>query len=73
MNGVKRREVFANIGEDHFGYGCYDFISDERQSSETQETGGHMSSMTRWNPFGTSTWDPIKDLERFEQRLASRF
>ncbi len=32
-----------------------------------------MNTLTRWNPFGTTTWDPFKDLEQFEQRLASAF
>lgn len=32
-----------------------------------------MNSLTRWNPFRMETWDPFKDLENFEQRLASRF
>lgn len=32
-----------------------------------------MNALTRWNPFRTSTWDPFKDLEDFEQRLASTF
>jgi HSP20 family protein len=32
-----------------------------------------MNTLTRWNPFRTATWDPFKDLENFEQRLASVF
>lgn len=32
-----------------------------------------MNPITRWNPFRTETWDPLKELENFEQRLASRF
>ena len=32
-----------------------------------------MNSLTRWNPFRTESWDPFKELENFEQRLASRF
>jgi HSP20 family protein len=32
-----------------------------------------MNTLTRWNPFRTATWDPFKDLEDFEQRLASVF
>ena len=32
-----------------------------------------MSTLVRWNPFKTSTWDPFKDLEDFEQRLATTF
>lgn len=32
-----------------------------------------MNSITRWNPFRTESWDPFKELEDFEQRLASRF
>ena len=35
-----------------------------------------MNTLTRWNPFrmvGTGTWDPFRDLENFEQRLASVF
>ena len=32
-----------------------------------------MTNLTRWNPFRTTTWDPFKDLENFEQRLASVF
>jgi HSP20 family protein len=32
-----------------------------------------MNTITRWNPFRTATWDPFKDLEEFEQRLATTF
>src|SRR5688572_27994704 len=32
-----------------------------------------MNSLTRWNPFRTTTWDPFRDLQDFEQRLASVF
>src|SRR5688572_10470552 len=32
-----------------------------------------MNTLTRWNPFRTTTWDPFKDLQDFEQRLASSF
>lgn len=32
-----------------------------------------MNTLARWNPFKTTTWDPFKDLEEFEQRLASAF
>jgi HSP20 family protein len=32
-----------------------------------------MNTLTRWNPFKSSTWDPFKDLEEFEQRLATTF
>jgi HSP20 family protein len=32
-----------------------------------------MNTLTRWNPFRTGTWDPFRDLEDFEQRLASVF
>ena len=32
-----------------------------------------MNTLTRWNPFRTSSWDPFKDLEDFEQRLSSVF
>ena len=32
-----------------------------------------MNSITRWKPFRTESWDPFKELENFEQRLASRF
>lgn len=32
-----------------------------------------MNTLTRWNPLGTANWDPFKDLEEFEQRLASAF
>lgn len=32
-----------------------------------------MNTLTRWNPFRTATWDPFKDLEEFEQRLATAF
>jgi HSP20 family protein len=31
----------------------------------------NMNALTRWNPFRTVGWDPFKDLEEFEQRLAS--
>lgn len=30
-----------------------------------------MNTLTRWNPFRSTAWDPFKDLEEFEQRLAS--
>lgn len=32
-----------------------------------------MNTLMRWNPFKSSTWDPFKDLEDFEQRLATTF
>lgn len=32
-----------------------------------------MNMLTRWSPFRTKGWDPFKDLENFEQRLASSF
>lgn len=32
-----------------------------------------MNTLMRWNPFRSSTWDPFKDLEEFEQRLATTF
>jgi HSP20 family protein len=32
-----------------------------------------MNTLIRWNPFRSSTWDPFKDLEEFEQRLATTF
>lgn len=32
-----------------------------------------MNTLTRWKPLRTATWDPFKDLEEFEQRLASAF
>lgn len=32
-----------------------------------------MNTLTRWNQFRPATWDPFKDLEDFEQRLASVF
>jgi HSP20 family protein len=32
-----------------------------------------MNTLMRWNPFKSSTWDPFKDLEEFEQRLATTF
>jgi HSP20 family protein len=30
-----------------------------------------MKTLTRWNPFRAGTWDPFRDLEEFEHRLAS--
>jgi HSP20 family protein len=30
-----------------------------------------MRTLTRWNPFRTEAWDPFRDLEVFEHRLAS--
>jgi HSP20 family protein len=32
-----------------------------------------MNTLIRWNPFRTGTWDPFKDIQEFEQRLASTF
>ena len=32
-----------------------------------------MNTLTRWNPFRTPAWAPFRDLEDFEQRLASAF
>jgi HSP20 family protein len=32
-----------------------------------------MSALTRWNPFRTTTWDPFKELEEFENRLGTMF
>ena len=32
-----------------------------------------MKTLTRWNPFRAGTWDPFRDLEEFEHRLASTF
>lgn len=29
--------------------------------------------MMKWSPLRTRTWDPFKDLDEFEQRLASTF
>lgn len=30
-----------------------------------------MNALTRWNPFRAWNWDPFKDLEDFERRLAT--
>jgi HSP20 family protein len=30
-----------------------------------------MNTLTRWNPFRATAWDAFKDLQDFEQRLAS--
>lgn len=30
-------------------------------------------SITKWNPFRTSTWDPFEELQEFENRLAAAF
>jgi HSP20 family protein len=32
-----------------------------------------MSTITKWNPFRTSEWDPFQELQDFENRLAGFF
>jgi len=43
------------------------------QIRETATKGKNMNTLTRLNPFRTTEWNPVRDLQEFENRLVGLF